>query len=185
MKKEISAEQTKKLIELLKLRFETNMGRHAGLEWSEVESKLLANPDKLWSLNEMENTGGEPDVVEYDPKTGEFVFFDCSSETPTGRRNLCFDREALDSRKTFKPTNSAVDVAQAMGIELLSEQQYRYMQKLGAFDTKTSSWIQTPEKVRQLGGAYFADRRYDTVFVYHNGASSYYAVRGFRGVLRV
>ncbi len=173
------------LLETLKTRFEKNLNRHKGIEWSDVEKKLEADPGKLWSLNEMERTGGEPDVTGFDKKTGEFIFYDCSSETPGGRRNVCYDRQALDERKSFKPDNNALDMASAIGIELLSEDDYRELQKLGKFDTKTSSWIKTPPAIRKLGGALFADRRYDHVFVYHNGAQSYYAVRGFRGSLRV
>lgn len=183
--KELSPEQREKLLETLKARFEKNMNRHEGLEWDKVQAKLEANPEKLWSLNEMERTGGEPDVVGYDKETDEYIFFDCSAESPKGRRSVCYDREALESRKEHKPENNAVDMAYAMGIELLTEEQYRELQKLGNFDTKTSSWVKTPEKIRRLGGAIFGDRRYDTVFVYHNGAESYYASRGFRGSLRV
>lgn len=183
--KELSPEQREKLLETLKARFEKNMNRHEGLEWAKVQAKLEANPEKLWSLNEMERTGGEPDVVGYDKETDEYIFFDCSAESPKGRRSVCYDREALESRKEHKPENNAVDMASAMGIELLTEEQYRELQKLGNFDTKTSSWVKTPEKIRRLGGAIFGDRRYDTVFVYHNGAESYYASRGFRGSLRV
>ncbi len=161
------------------------MGRHKGLEWSDVQKRLEANPDTIWSLNEMERTGGEPDVIGHDKKSGEFLFADCSAETPKDRRSLCFDKEALDSRKEHKPDGSAVEMAEAMGIEILSEDQYRELQKLGKFDLKTSSWIQTPDAIRKLSGALFCDRRYETVFVYHNGASSYYAVRGFRGMLKV
>ncbi|WP_028986166.1 DUF4256 domain-containing protein [Thermicanus aegyptius] len=184
-KKELSPEQREKLLETLKARFEKNMNRHEGLEWAKVQAKLEANPEKLWSLNEMERTGGEPDVVGYDKETDEYIFFDCSAESPKGRRSVCYDREALESRKEHKPENNAVDMAYAMGIELLTEEQYRELQKLGNFDTKTSSWVKTPENIRRLGGAIFGDRRYDTVFVYHNGAESYYASRGFRGSLRV
>lgn len=184
-KKELSSDQRSALLSTLKARFEMNMNRHKGLEWSKVEAKLSANLEKLWSLNEMEKTGGEPDVVGQDKKTGEFIFHDCSSETPKDRRSLCYDREALDSRKENKPEGNAMDMAAAMGIELLSEEQYRELQKLGIFDSKTSSWVQTPAEIRKLGGALFCDRRYNTVFLYHNGASSYYAVRGFRGSLRV
>jgi len=161
------------------------MSRHKGLEWAAVEAKLKANVEKLWSLNEMERTGGEPDVVSHDKKTGEYIFYDCAAESPKGRRSLCYDREALDSRKENKPANNAVDMTAAMGIELLTEEQYRELQKLVTFDTKTSSWVKTPSHIRKLGGAVFCDRRYDTVFLYHNGAESYYAARGFRGSLRV
>ncbi|HSF80235.1 MAG TPA: DUF4256 domain-containing protein [Anaerolineales bacterium] len=184
-KKELSSEQREELLRTLKARFEKNMNRHAGLEWTEVQTKLEANPEKLWSLNEMERTGGEPDVVGYDEETGEYIFYDCSAESPKGRRSLCYDREALESRKEYKPENSALDLAAAIGIEILTEEEYRGMQKLGNFDTKTSSWVKTPADIRQLGGAIFCDRRYNTVFVYHNGAESYYAARGFRGSLRV
>jgi hypothetical protein len=186
--KKLSPTQREELLSTLKARFEKNMTRHKGLEWTKVKARLEANPnndEKLWSLNEMESTGGEPDVVEYDKKTGEYIFYDCSAESPKGRRSCCYDREALDSRKEYKPANSAVDMATAMGIELLTEDQYRDLQKLGNFDLKTSSWIRTPSPIRKLGGALFCDRRYDTVFVYHNGAESYYAARGFRGLLRV
>jgi len=179
-----SAEQSS-LFQTLKLRFEKFKFRHEGVEWSTIEAKLQANPQKLFSLFKMEETGGEPDVVGYDSKTNEYVFIDCSSESPKGRRSLCYDREALDSRKEFKPLNSVIDFAQEMGIELLNEEQYRMLQSFGKFDTKTSSWIKTPENIRKLDGAIFADYRYDTVFIYHNGASSYYASRGFRGILRV
>src|SRR6476661_4769454 len=184
-KKKFSSEQQKELFSSLKARFEKNMNRHKGIEWAKVQAKLEANPEKFWSLNEMERTGGEPAVVDYDKKTGEYIFYDCSAESPKDRRSLCYDREALDSRKENKPANNAMDVAAAMGIELLTEEQYRALQKLGSFDTKTSSWVQTPSAIRTLGGALFCDRRYDTVFVYHNGAESYYAARGFRGALRV
>jgi hypothetical protein len=184
-KKELSPEQREELLRALKARFEKNMNRHKGLEWAKVQAKLEANIEKLWSLNEMEKTGGEPDVVGHDQKRGEYIFYDCSAESPKGRRSLCYDREALESRKEYKPKNSATDMASAMGIELLREEQYRELQKLGNFDTKTSSWIITPSDIRTLGGALFCDRRYDTVFVYHNGAESYYAARGFRGLLRV
>ncbi|HNQ15187.1 MAG TPA: DUF4256 domain-containing protein [Pyrinomonadaceae bacterium] len=173
------------LINTLKTRFAKNMGRHEGIEWPEVQARLDANPEKLRSLFEMEKTGGEPDVVGRDPKTGEFIFFDCSAESPSGRRSLCYDREALDSRKEHKPENSALDMAAEIGIEILTEDEYRELQKLGKFDLKTSSWVRTPERIRKLGGAVFCDRRYDTIFLYHNGASSYYAARGFRGSLRV
>src|SRR5215469_10754123 len=184
-KKDLSREQRKELTRALKARFEENMNRHKDLEWAQVQAKLEANAEKLWSLNEMERTGGEPDVVGHDKKTGEYIFYDCSAESPKGRRSLCYDREALDSRKENKPANSAVGVAAAMGVELLTEEQYRELQKLGEFDTKTSSWVKTPADIRKLGGALFCDRRYGTVFVYHNGAESYYAARGFRGWLRV
>jgi len=184
-KKKLSAAQRDELIRVLKARFEDNRNRHKGIEWAKVQSKLEADAEKLWSLNEMEITGGEPDVVGFDKKRGEYIFYDCSAESPQGRRSLCYDRQALDSRKEHKPKNSAVDMAAAMGIELLTEEQYREFQDLGKFDTKTSSWIQTPSDIRKLGGAVFCDRRYDTVFVYHNGAESYYAARGFRGSLRV
>ena len=184
-KKELSPEQYEELLRALKDRFEKNMNRHKGLESAQVEAKLEANPEKLWSLNEMEKTGGEPDVVGHDKTTGEFVFYDCSAESPKGRRSLCYDREALDSRKKHKPENNTIDMAVAMGIELLAEEQYRELQKLGNFDTKTSSWLKTPADIRKLGGAIFADFRYGNVFVYHNGAESYYAARGFRGLLKV
>jgi len=182
---ELSPEQREGLLKTLKARFEKNMSRHTGLEWADVQAKLEANPEKLWPLHEMEATGGEPDVVGYDSKTGEYIFYDCSAESPKGRRSVCYDREALESRKEHKPKNNAVDMAAAMGIELLTEEQYRELQQLGDFDMKTSSWVLTPERIRKLGGALFCDRRYDTVFVYHNGAESYYAARGFRGSLRV
>jgi hypothetical protein len=184
-KKELSPEQREDLLKVLKARFENNMNRHEGLEWATVQAKLEADLEKLWSLNKMESTGGEPDVVGYDKETGETIFFDCSVETPKDRRNVCYDREALDSRKEFKPKDSALDMANTMGIEILTEGQYRELQKLGNFDTKTSSWLKTPIEIRKLGGAIFADRRYDHVFVYHNGAESYYGARGFRGSLRV
>jgi len=184
-KKKISSEQTAKLLHILKNRFEKNKSRHKDLDWFEIESKLKANPEKLWSLNEMEMTDGEPDVVDYDKKSGEYIFFDCATESPKGRRSFCYDREALDSRKENKPQNSAIDAAAEMGIEILDEDQYRRLQELGEFDLKTSSWIKTPPEVRALGGALFCDRRYNKVFVYHNGAASYYAARAFRGVLRV
>lgn len=173
------------LLETLETRFAKNMKRHKGIDWEDVRAKLEANPEKLRALAEMERTGGEPDVVAYDKRAGEYVFYDCAAETPAGRRSLCYDREALDSRKEHKPEDSAVDVAAAIGIELLTEDEYRELQKLGEFDLKTSSWLHTPEEIRKLGGAIFGDRRYDRVFVYHNGASSYYAARGFRGSLRV
>jgi hypothetical protein len=181
----LSAEQGEELLKTLKARFEKNMQRHEGLDWAKVQAKLEANPEKLWSLHEMERTGGEPDVVGQDDKTGEIIFYDCSAESPKGRRNVCYDREALDSRKEHKPEDSAMDMVAAMGIELLTEEQYRELQKLGNFDTKTSSWVKTPSDIRKLGGALFADRRYGHVFVYHNGAESYYGARGFRGSLRV
>ncbi len=181
----LSKEQRKELLGALKARFEKNMNRHKGLEWKKVQAKLEANTEKLWSLNEMERTGGEPDIVGHDKKLGEYIFNDCSEQSPEGRRNVCYDREALDSRKQHKPKNSALGMAVAMGIELLTEDQYRDLQKLGNFDTKTSSWVKTPSDIRKLGGALFCDRRFDTVFVYHNGAESYYAGRAFRGSLRV
>ena len=184
-KKELSGEQRKKLLEVLKTRFEKNKKRHKGLTWTKIQGKLEARPEKLWSLSEMERTGGEPDIVNLDKKTGEYIFVDSSVESPKGRRSLCYDREALESRKEHKPKNSAIDMAAAMGIELLNEQRYRELQKLGEFDTKTSSWVETPLNIRRLGGALFCDRRYNTVFVYHNGAESYYSARGFRGELRV
>jgi hypothetical protein len=184
-KKALSSGQREELFRALKARFEKNMHRHQGLEWAQVQAKLEAHAEKLWSLSEMERTGGEPDVVGHDKKTGEYIFYDCSAESPKDRRSLCYDREALESRKENKPANNAMDVACAMGTELLTEEQYRALQKLGNFDTKTSSWVQTPSAIRKLGGALFCDRRYDTVFVYHNGAESYYAARGFRGLLRV
>jgi hypothetical protein len=185
MKKELSPKQREELLSALKVRFEKNMNRHKGLEWARVQTKLEANAKQLWSLNEMERTGGEPDVVGFDKKTGEYIFCDCSAESPKGRRSVCYDREARESRKEHKPANSALDMAAAMGIELLTEEQYRELQELGDFDTKTSSWVQTPTDIRELGGALFCDRRYDHVFVYHNGAESYYAARAFRGSLRV
>jgi hypothetical protein len=184
-KDKLSPEQRKVLFKTLKDRFEKNMNRHKGLEWANVQTTLEANTDKLWTINEMEKTGGEPDVIGQDKTTGEFILYDCSAESPKGRRSLCYDREGLDSRKEFKPENSAIDLAAAIGIEILTEEQYRALQKLGNFDTKTSSWIKTPTNIRKLGGALFADFRYGTVFVYHNGAPSYYAARGFRGSLRV
>jgi hypothetical protein len=182
---ELSPEQREQLLGVLKARFEKNRNRHEALAWDRVQTKLEASPEKLLSLNEMERTGGEPDVVGRDETTGEYIFYDCSAESPEGRRSLCYDREALESRKQHKPENNAVDMAVAMGIQLLTEDQYRELQRLGAFDTKTSSWIRTPSQIRKLGGALFCDRRYDTVFVYHNGAESYYAARAFRGSLRV
>ena len=184
-KKELSPQQREELLGALKARFEKNMKRHKGLEWAKVQAKLEANPGKLWSLNEMERTGGEPDVVGFDKKPGEYIFYDCSAESPKGRRSLCYDREALESRKEHKPQNNSIDMATAMGLELLTEEQYRELQRLGDFDMKTSSWVKTPSGIRKLGGALFCDRRYDTVFVYHNGAESYYAARGFRGSLRL
>jgi Protein of unknown function (DUF4256) len=184
-KKELSSEQRKDLLHALKTRFENSMSRHKDLEWEKIKAKLEANPEKLWSLHEMEKTGGEPCAVGHDPKTGQYIFYDCSAESPRGRRSLCYDREALESRKENKPKDSAVAMSAAMGIELLTEEEYRELQKLGDFDTKTSSWVKTPAAIRKLGGALFCDRRYDTVFLYHNGAESYYAARGFRGSLRV
>jgi len=181
----ITKKQSEEILTVLKARFEKNMNRHKGLEWAKVQAKLEANAEKLWSLHEMERSGGEPDVVGHDKKAGEYIFYDCSAESPKGRRSFCYDREALESRKENKPENNAIDVADAMGIELLAEEQYRELQKLGNFDTKTSSWVKTPSDIRKLGGALFCDRRYDTVFVYHNGAESYYAARAFRGSLRV
>ena len=181
----LSQEQRVELLGALKARFEKNMNRHKGLEWAKVQAKLEASSKKLWSLSEMERTGGEPDVVGRDSKTGEYIFYDCCAETPRGRRNVCYDREALEARKEHKPKNNAIDLSAAMGIELLSEEQYRQLQDFGNFDTKTSSWVKTPSDIRKLGGAIFADFRYGTVFVYHNGAESYYGVRGFRGSLRV
>ncbi len=185
IKKKLSKPESADLLAVLKTRFEKNSKRHKGLVWVEVEKKLIANPSKLWSLSEMEKTGGEPDVVAFDKKTGEFVFFDCSPETPVGRRSVCFDKAGLDSRKENVPEHNAVDMATAMGTQLLTETEYKALQKLATFDAKTSSWIQTPDSIRKLGGALFADYRYGNVFVYHNGAQSYYAVRGFRCVLRV
>src|SRR5437868_5643022 len=184
-KKDLSPEQREELPRALKARFEKNMNRHKGLEWAKVQAKLEANAEKLWSLNEMERTGGEPDVVGFDKKTGEYVFYDCSAESPKGRRSLCYDRRALDVRKEHRPENSAMDMAAEMGIELLTEEQYRELQKLGNFDTKTSSWLKSPSNIRKLGGAIFGDYRYGHVFVYHNGAQSYYGGRAFRGSLRV
>jgi hypothetical protein len=184
-KKELSPDQRKELLAALKARFEKNMNRHKSLEWAYAQAKLEANTEKLWSINEMERTGGEPDVVGHDKKTGEYTFYDCSAESPKVRRSVCYDREALDSRKENKPKDNAMDMAAAMGIELLTEGQYRELQNLGEFDTKTSNWLHTPSKIRELGGALFCDRRFDTVFVYHNGAESYFAARGFRGSLRV
>ena len=181
----MKANEREQLLEVLKARFEKSMKRHKGLEWSKIHAKLVANPKKLSSLDQMEKTGGEPDVVAYDKKTGEYVFYDCSAQTPQGRRSLCYDNEALESRKEHKPKSSALEMAAAMGIELLTEEEYGALQELGEFDTKTSSWLKTPSEVRDLGGAIFGDRRYGRVFVYHNGAESYYAVRGFRGSLKV
>ena len=184
-RKAISLEQKEALTDTLKSRFEKNMNRHKGLYWANVQSKLEANAEKLWSLNEMEDTGGEPDVIGYDEKTGEYIFCDCSAESPKGRRSLCYDREALESRKEYKPVNNVVDLAAEMGVELLSEEQYRELQQFGSFDLKTSSWVKTPAEIRKYGGAIFCDRRYDHVFMYHNGADSYYGARAFRGLLRV
>jgi hypothetical protein len=181
----LSKKQRDELLNALKVRFEKNINLHKALEWAQIQAKLEINPDKLWSLSEMERTGGEPDVVGHDKKTGEYIFYDCSAESPKGRRSLCYDREALDSRKANKPKDNAMDMAAAMGLELLTEEQYRDWQKLGEFDTKTSSWVKTPTAIRKLGGALFCDRRFDTVFTYHNGAESYYAARAFRGLLRV
>jgi hypothetical protein len=181
----MNAKQREELLELLKARFEKNMNRHKGVDWAKVQAKLEANAEKLRSLHEMERTGGEPDVVGHDKKTGEYIFYDCSVESPKGRRSVCYDREALEARKENKPKDSAINMAAAMGVELLTEEQYRELQKLGEFDLKTSSWVKTPADIRKLGGALFCDRRYNTVFLYHNGADSYYAARGFRGSLRV
>ncbi len=185
IKKELSSEQRAELFLTLKARFEKNMNRHKGLEWTKVQTRLEANNEKLWTLSEMERTGGEPDVVGHDVKTGEYIFYDCCAETPKDRRNVCYDHEALTARKEFKPKDTAMDMAARMGIEMLTEEQYTELQKLGAFDTKTSSWLKTPAEIRKLGGAIFADRRYNHVFVFHNGADSYYGSRGFRGSLRV
>jgi hypothetical protein len=185
MQKKLSPEQREKLLETLKARFEKNMNRHKGVEWSKVQGRLEANADKLWSLSEMERTGGEPDVVDHDKKTGEYIFYDCAAESPDGRRSLCYDREGWESRREARPKNTAIDLAGEIGIELLTEEQYRALQKLGGFDVKTSSWISTPPAIRKHGGALFCDRRYDHVFTYHNGAQSYYAGRGFRGFLKV
>lgn len=184
-KKQLTPAQQEELLSTLKARFDANMNRHPGLEWAKIQAKLETNPEKLFTLNQMESTGGEPDVIGYNPKEYSYLFYDCSPETPKGRRSLCYDREALQSRKEHKPSNSAMEMAAEMGIELLSENQYRQLQQLGAFDTKTSSWIQTPSEIRELGGALFCDRRYGAVFTYHNGAESYYGARGFRGSLRV
>lgn len=183
--KELSLEQREELLRTLKARFEKNINRHKDLDWAKIQAKLEATTEKLWSLNEMEGTGGEPDVVGHDQKSGEYVFYDCSAESPKGRRSVCYDMEALESRKKYKPENTAIDMATSMGIELLTEEQYRELQKIEKFDMKTSSWVQTPTNIRKLGGAIFCDRRYETVFMYHNGAESYYAARGFRGLLRV
>jgi hypothetical protein len=185
MKKTLSPSQNEELMSILKSRFEKNKSLHQNLEWEKIQAKLASNPEKLWSLNEMELTGGEPDVVGYDEKKDEYLFFDCAAESPKGRRSICYDHEALESRKEHKPANSAIEMAKDMGIELLTEEQYRALQELGAFDLKTSSWISTPPAIRKLKGALFCDRRFETVFVYHNGAESYYAARGFRGVLKV
>ncbi|CAM3962068.1 DUF4256 domain-containing protein [Mesobacillus thioparans] len=184
-KKELSPEEHEELFLILKTRFEKNMDRHEGIVWEDVQARLDMNPEKLWTLNEMEKTGGEPDVVGHEKETGEYTFYDCSAESPKSRRSVCYNREALESRKKHKPENSAMDMAADMGIELLTEQQYRELQELGNFDLKTSSWVKTPDRIRSLGGALFCDRRYDTVFLYHNGADSYYAARGFRGALKV
>lgn len=184
-RKELTAKQREALLATLQSRFEENMQRHEGLAWAKVQARLEASAEKLWSLSEMENTGGEPDVVGFDKKTGEFIFFDCAEESPKGRRSICYDREGLESRKEHKPANSAIDMATAMGIQMLDVDQYRTLQTLGEFDLKTSSWVMTPSDIRKLGGALFCDRRYGQVFVYHNGAQSYYGVRGFRGSLRV
>jgi hypothetical protein len=183
--KELSSMQRQKLLGALKARFERNMNRHGGLDWAKVQARLEGNSEKLWSLSEMERTGGEPDVVGHDKKSGEYIFYDCSAQSPKGRTSLCYDREALDSRKQFKPKNSAMDLAAAIGIELLTEEQYHELQQLGEFDTKSSSWLKTPANVRKLGGAIFGDRRFGRVFIYHNGAESYYGGRGFRGLLKV
>jgi hypothetical protein len=184
-KRKLSSQQSKELLGVLKMRFEKNMGRHKGMEWAKVQVKLEARPEKLWSLNAMEETGGEPDVTGYDKKAGEYIFCDCSAESPKGRRNLCYDHQALESRKEHKPENSAMEMAGEMGIEILTEEQYRELQEFGTFDAKTSSWVKTPAEIRKLGGAIFCDYRYGTVFTYHNGAESYYAARGFRGLLKV
>jgi hypothetical protein len=184
-KKKLSASQSETLMGILRTRFEKNANRHKGLKWSDIQAKLEANPERLWSLDEMEETGGEPDVVGFDKKTGEYIFYDCAPESPKGRRSICYDPQALESRKEHKPKDSAIAMADAMGIEILTEEQYRELQKLGEFDLKTSSWVKTPTEIRKRGGALFCDRRYDTVFLYHNGAESYYAARGFRGCLKV
>lgn len=184
-KKKLSSQQNKELLSILKIRFEKNMKRHKGIEWAKVQARLEAKPEKLWSLDDMETSGGEPDLVGYDKKTGEYIFYDCSPETPKDRRSICYDHKAMESRKEHKPKNSAMNMAEDMGIELLTEEQYKELQQLGEFDLKTSSWIKTPDAIRKLGGALFCDRRFDHVFTYHNGAESYYAARGFRGSLRV
>ena len=184
-KKQLSQEQAEGLLKALELRFEKNMDRHKDIKWADVKAKLEGNAEKIWSLDMMEETGGEPDVIGYDKKTHEYIFYDCAAESPKGRRSFCYDRAALEARKEHKPKDNAVDAAAMMGIELLTEEQYRELQTMGKFDTKTSSWVKTPEAIRKLGGAVFCDRRYDTVFLYHNGAESYYAARGFRGMLRV
>jgi len=184
-KKELTIAMRDKLLKTLKLRFDLNMERHKDIEWKIVENRLVTDTQKLWSLNELERTGGEPDIISYDENSDEYLFYDCSAESPIGRRNLCYDREAQEARKKNKPENNVVDMAAAMGVDVLTEKQYRELQKQGVFDTKTSSWVKTPPKIRRLGGAVFCDRRYDTVFVYHNGAETYYAARGFRGLLRV
>lgn len=184
-KKQLSEKETIELLDILQQRFEKNKSRHENLNWSKIEAKLNSNPSKLWSLHQMEISGGEPDIADYDEKTDEYIFFDCSAESPKGRRSFCYDREALDSRKEHKPQNDVMTAAKEMGVEILSEEQYRYLQSVGKFDQKTSSWIKTPKEIRELGGALFCDRRYNTVFVYHNGADSYYAARAFRGVLKV
>lgn len=183
--RELSSEQREELLQTLKTRFDKNMSRHEGVKWADVQAKLEANVDKLWSINEMETTRGEPDVVGHDKNKNGYIFYDCSAESPEGRRNVCYDRAALESRKKFKPQNNAIDMAAAMGIEILTVDQYRELQKMGKYDTKTSSWVKTPDNIRKLGGALFCDRRYDTVFVYHNGAESYYSVRGFRGLITI
>ena len=185
MPKKLSPQESAQLLKTLQSRFEKNMNRHKGIEWSKVQGKLEASPGKLWSLYQMEESGGEPDIISFDKKTNEYVFFDCSPQSPKNRTNACYDREALDARKEFKPKENAIDLAKEMGIEMLNEEEYRHLQTLGEFDTKTSSWLKTPAPIRKLGGAIFGDRRYDHVFIYHNGAQSYYAVRGFRGSLRV
>jgi hypothetical protein len=184
-KKELSKGQREELIKVLKYRFEKNPNRHKGIEWAKLQAKLEENTKKLWSLHEMERTGGEPDVIGFDSNSGEYIFYDCSAESPKDRRSICYDRDALESRKENKPKNNAADMAAAMGIEILNEEEYRELQKLGSFDTKTSSWVKTPAEIRKFGGSVFCDRRYNHVFVYHNGAESYYAARGFRGSLRV